>query len=349
MRTKKNVSVGIDGITCVVSGCLVPCETKFPEDSDKPLMKLTPKQNTTEIGVILPRAIRQNNNIGFRISDTKMLLDTVQTINRALKTIIRRDWSELLVKQIEVACTVDIGCADELIIDSLMNFVSRIFLQVDKSNKESNIQNAVRTKPIMKYVTGKRRKNCTFVKDEVTKSLETTLCSNKRLKWKAYSKGAFSEFGGDTSIFRLEGVYCERGIKYVIQKKDDYITLQDVLKQDAIRAFINQFKVDYSEIIIPRIKGFLKESEQLIFNQLHQSSAYNALLINRDIVYDMRVYRKALKRYYEEKNKTNGAYRKMLCSVTKRMQREGIGISDRVIVVLEDVSSAMKVSDNDTD
>ena len=119
MRTKKNVSVGIDGITCVVSGCLVPCETKFPEDSDKPLMKLTPKQNTTEIGVILPRAIRQNNNIGFRISDTKMLLDTVQTINRALKTIIRRDWSELLVKQIEVACTVDIGCADELIIDSL--------------------------------------------------------------------------------------------------------------------------------------------------------------------------------------------------------------------------------------
>ncbi|MCB6415242.1 hypothetical protein LI221_09250 [Faecalimonas umbilicata] len=347
MRTKKNVSVGIDGITCVVSGCLVPCETKFPEDSDKPLMKLTPRHNKTEIGIILPRAIRQNNNIGFRVIDTKMLLDTVQTINRALKTIIHRDWSELLVKQIEVACTVDVGCADELTIDSLMNFMSRIFLQVDKPNKESNIQNAVRTKPIMKYVTGKRRKNCTFLKDEVTKSLESTLCSNKRLKWKAYSKGAFSEFGGDTSIFRLEGVYCERGIKYVLQKKDDYVTLQDVLKQDVIRAFIDQFKVDYAEIIIPRIRGFLKEAEQIIFNQLHHSSAYNALLINRDVVYDMRIYRRSLRRYYKEQSKSTGAYRKMLCSVAKRMQGEGIDISDKVIAILEDISSAMKISDTD--
>ena len=61
----------------------------------------------------------------------------------------------------------------------------------------------------------------------------------------------------------------------------------------------------------------------------------------------MRIYRKALKRYYKEQNKADGAYRKMLSSVTKRMQGEGIDISDRVIVILEDVSSAMKISDTD--
>lgn len=347
MKTKSNVNVGVDGITCIISGCLVPCETKFPEDSDKPLIRLIPKYSTTEIGIILPRAIRQNNNIGFRVSDTKMLLDVVQTINRALKTMISRDWSELLVKQIEVACTVDMGCVDELTVDSIMSFMSRVFLQVDRPSKERNIKNSVRTKPIMKYVTGKRRNGHTFLKDEVTKSFETSICTNRRLKFKCYSKGAFSEFGGDTSIFRLEGVYCERGIIHVLKKKDGYITLQDVLKQDAIRKFIDQFKVDYAEIVLPQMRGFLKEAEQLMFDQLHHSSAYNALLINRDVVYDMRIYRKALKRYYKEQNKSDGAYRKMLSSVTKRMQGEGIDISDRVIVILEDVSSAMKISDTD--
>lgn len=342
MKTKSNVSVGIDGITCIVSGCLVPCEMKFPEDSSNPLMKLTPKHNITEIGVILPRSIRQNNNIAFRVSDTKMLLDAVQTINRALKHMIHRDFSELFVKQIEVACTVDMGCVDELTIDNLMNFMSRIFLQVDKPNKESDILNSVRTKPIMKYVTGKRRDGCTYLKDEITKSFETSLCTNKRLKFKSYSKGAFSEFGGNSSIFRIEGVYCERGIKHVLQRKDGYIVLRDVLTQDAIRGFISQFKIDFAEIVLPQIRGYLKEAEQLVYETLERTSAYNALLINKDIICDIRVFRKSLKRYYRNQNKSDGAYRKMLCSVTKRMQTEGISISDKVIEILEKISKAIR-------
>ena len=345
MKTKSNVSVGIDGITCIVSGCLVPCETKFPEDSSSPLLKLTPKHNTTEIGIVLPRAIRQNNNIAFRVSDTKMLLDAVQTINRALKHIIHRDFTELFVKQIEVACTVDIGCADESTIDSLMNFMSRIFLQVDqvdKSNKESDISNRVRSKPIMKFVTGKRREGCIFLKDEITKSFETKLCSNKRLKYKCYSKGAFSEFGGNSSIFRIEGVYCERGIKHVLQRKDGYIVLKDVLTQDAIKGFISQFKLDFAEIVLPQIRGYLKEAERLIYKTLKKTSAYNALLINKDIIYDLRIYRKSLKRYYRDQNRSDGACRKMLCSVTKKMDKEGIQISDKAIEIVEEISRAIR-------
>lgn len=271
MRTKSNVSVGIDGITCIVSGCLVPCEMKFPEDSSSPLLKLAPKHNTTEIGIILPRAIRQNNNIAFRVSDTKMLLDAVQTINRALKHIIHRDFSELFVKQIEVACTVDLECVDELTIDNLMNFMSRIFLQVDKLNKESDIPYTMRSKPIMKYVTGKRREGCIYMKDEIAKSFETKLCSNKRLKYKCYSKGAFSEFGGNSSIFRIEGVYCERGIKHVLQRKDGYIVLKDVLTQDAIKGFISQFKLDFAEIVLPQIRGYLKEAERFVYDTLKKN------------------------------------------------------------------------------
>lgn len=342
MRTKQNVSVGVDGITATVSGCSIQKEIKFPEGSNNPFLRLKPKGNTTEIAVILPRTIRDNNNIGFRISDTKQLSDVIQKVNRPLKQIIQRDWSELCVTEIEVAVTVDLGVADELTIDTTMNFLSNVLLRQDTPNKEDNKVNAVHTKPMQKFVTGKKRNNCNFIYDEVTKSLETSLWSNRRLKWKAYSKGAFTEFGGNSSIFRLEGVYCEKGIRQVLGKKDDYITLQDVLTQRAIRGFIVQFKQDYSEIITPRIRGYLNETQQIVFETLKRTSAYNALLINKDILCDIRIYRRALKQFYEANNKSDGAYRKMLCSVTKKMQKEGICISDEIIGIFETIATAIR-------
>lgn len=342
MKTKQNVSVGIDGITTIVSGCSITKEIVYPIDSKNPILKLKPKGNKTEIAVILPRAIRDNNNVGFRISDMKQLAEAVQLVNRALKQIIGRDGSELCVTELEVAVTVDLVIVDELTINSAMNFLASVLLRQDTPNKEDNKVNAVHTKPMQKFVTGKKRNNCNFIYDEVTKSLETSLWSNRRLKWKAYSKGAYSEFGGDTSIFRLESVYCEKGMRYVLGNKDGYITLQDVLKPKAIKGFISQFKIDYTEIVAPRIRGYLDETKQIVFETLQKTSAYNSLLINKDIIVDMRIYRRALKEYYKVNNKSDGAYRKMLCSVTKKMQKEGICISDKTIGIFEMISTAIR-------
>lgn len=340
MRTKQCVSVGIDGISATVSGCSIQTEIVFPS-AENPYLRLKPKGNSTKIAVILPRTIRSSNNIAFRISDCKYLLDVIQKVNRSLKQLIQRDWSELCVTELEVAVTVDLGVPDELAIDSAMNFLSQVLLRQDRINKESKRKNAVRTEPLQKYVTGKKKQGCNFIYDEVTKSLETTLWSNRRLKWKAYSKGAYSEFGGDTSIFRLEGVYVEKGIRQVLKKKDGYVTLQDILTQRAVKGFITQFKRDYTEIIAPQISGFLNEAEQLVYKTLEKTSAYNAFLINKEIVYDMRIYRKALRKYYRTQNKSDGAYRKMVCFVTKRMNKEGIYISDKTIGLFETIGKAM--------
>ena len=341
MRTKQCVSVGIDGISATVSGCLIRTEILLPSP-DNPYLRIRPKGDRTQIAIILPRTIRDNNNIAFRASDCKYLSDVIQKVNRTLKQAIQRDWSELFVSELEVAVTVDLGVPDELTTDSALNFLSRALLRQDRPNKESKYSNAVRTAPCQKYVTGQKRKNCDFVYDETTKSFETMLWSNKRLKFKAYSKGAYSEFGGDTSIFRLEGVYCERGIRQVIGgEKDGYITLQDVLTQRAIKGFIAQFRKDYTEIVAPRIRGFLNEARHLVYDTLERTSAYNALLINRDIVYDIKIYRKALKKYYKTQGKSAGAYRKMVFSVTKRMEKEGVHISDKTISLFETVGNAM--------
>lgn len=67
MKAKQKVSVGIDGITCVVSGVFVLDEIHYPRESLKPILKITPKNKTTEIGIILPHTIRKDNNIGWLI------------------------------------------------------------------------------------------------------------------------------------------------------------------------------------------------------------------------------------------------------------------------------------------
>lgn len=140
MKAKQKVSVGIDGITCVVSGVFVLDEIHYPRESLKPILKITPKNKTTEIGIILPHTIRKDNNIGFRVSDTKMLADVVQAINRGLKSTIHRDWSELYVRSVEVACTVDMNCTDKCAVDSAVKFLCRCLLQEDRVNKEKTEQ-----------------------------------------------------------------------------------------------------------------------------------------------------------------------------------------------------------------
>ena len=345
MKAKQKVSVGIDGITCVVSGVFVLDEIHYPRESLKPILKITPKNKTTEIGIILPHTIRKDNNIGFRVSDTKMLADVVQAINRGLKSAIHRDWSELYVRSIEVACTVDMNCTDKCAVDSAVKFLCRCLLQEDRVNKEKTeqgIPNALRKKPIVKYATGERKEGCIFLKDEIVSSFETSVLSNKRLKWKGYSKGAFSEFGGETSIFRLEAVYTAQGLKHVLESKDREITLQDILKQKSIRKFIEQFKVDYKNLLCPCINGVLNESVQLTVNELEHTSVYDAFLISKEYMYDFRVFKKALKNFYAKKNKSIGSYRRMLYNVRKKIKEKDIHISEHMISIFEAISKAVK-------
>lgn len=68
----------------------------------------------------------------------------------------------MFVKELEVAVTVDMGCVDELAVDSAMNFLARVLLRKDRPNKDAKRDNAVKTEPLQKYVTGKKRNNCNF-------------------------------------------------------------------------------------------------------------------------------------------------------------------------------------------
>ena len=49
MKAKQKVSVGIDGITCVVSGVFVLDEIHYPRESLKPILKITPKNKSKRL------------------------------------------------------------------------------------------------------------------------------------------------------------------------------------------------------------------------------------------------------------------------------------------------------------
>lgn len=343
MKTKKNISVGIDGITATISGCLINKEIKYPEERQTTMIHFKPKRNVTEIGIVLPRTIRENNNVGFRISDCKELSEAIQNVNRALRKIIHRDWSELYVTQVEVACTVDLGIVDKTTIDLVLDFLNRVMLQEDRMNNNLKRKNAVKSRPTVKYVTGEKRRGCVFINDEITKSLNTDLWSNRRLRFKVYSKGAYSKFGGDTSILRIEGIYCQKGIEHILKQKDNYITLKHVLTQKAVKSFVNQFKVDYSEIVAPNVNGFLNESETEIYRALKKTSAWNVLQSYKGDIYDMSTYENALRKHYNDKNSSDGAYRKKLYDIRKKMNDEGMPYSRSVIKMLKDIERTMNI------
>lgn len=342
-QNKSSCTVGVDGITCVISGCgnMVSCETCLPSE-DNYFLKLTPKGQNTEIAIILPKTIRIDNMIGFRTVDIKMLDDVIQAITEQLKPY-SKDYTDCCVQQLEVALTVDLGSVDDITINNLMNLFSDALLV---NQKKTEGKNKYSCKPQQQFVCGEQFKtDYYFIKKKVTKSFITDTWSNKRLKFKCYSKSAGSIFGGDTSVFRLEILYNERGMRHIlnINPNQDNILLKDVLKERSIKALIKSFKQDYRTILVPRLLGYLNETERYIFERLHTMSAYNTLLSCIHFIPDITVYRKALHRYYIEQGKKENAFRKMFATVVKKLKEdEEIEISDRTIKVLQLIGKETK-------
>lgn len=342
MTKNRRLTVGVDGITAFVSFCGITQELRFPDNQEQePYISAKPKGTGAEIGIILPRTIRNNNLIGFGKKDIKSLDETITNINRTLKKIIGKEISDLFVNKVEVALTINLGKVDNVTTNSLLQLFKKVLLVEKKENKKSNKKNTFITHPQCQYAVGKKRKNCSFILDEEPLSIETSLWSNRRLKWKIYSKGAGSVFGGDNSIIRLEGVYVERGIKHILGTKEPDITLQEVLTTKSIEGLIEQFKIDYCEIVSERLKGYMKETEQLLLESLETNSAYNAIVLNRDILPDINIFRQALKRYYMKHGKTEVAFRKMFSNVTRRLNRKEIFFSSETLNILEEVKKIM--------
>lgn len=333
-KNSTNISLGIDGITCSVVGKLVQKEQFFPIDAEHPLLHIKPKGNNTEVAIILPRFVRDNNSIGFGTKDANRINDVIDQTNKILKHCFKRDTTDLVVRSVEVALTIDMNIVNETLTNNLVSFMSRILLDAEmKTESNKSIYS-----PQNKYVSGKRRKGYIYIKDEIVKSFETSTLSNKRMKIKCYSKGANSSFGGESSVFRLEFVFNERGIRYITKKED--VRLSDILDRKMIKKFIEQYKQDYMEIVAPKIRGFLRESVRIIYDSFKDNKkVYDVLLLNKDIIYDIAVYEKALKKYYKLQNKTDTSYRKMISRIRNKLTNEtDIYISDGMIDLFENIT-----------
>lgn len=338
---KNRISCGIDGLTCSISNLSIECEIKYPLNSKDYFVKLTPKKNSTEVAIILPRTLRKTNEIPFRLSDIRQLDSSVQDVSRALKKLVGIDLTDVNVKQIEVGVTVDLGEANEIKADFLIAFLSKVFLPLSKQRMTK--ENAINCSAQTKYVIGQLRDGYCFLKDEKTLFFETKMLSNRRFKIKAYNRGAYTEFGGKTSICRAEFLYGERGIKHIMGVKDyNLISLQDILSLTTIKKSIEQFKDDYITIAFRNINGWLDETSDVILKSLRERNPYNTLLLQKDLIYDFNIFKRSLEEHYKNRNKTNDAYRQMLYSVKTRMKSDGVIIPDGVIEILDDIEKKIK-------
>ena len=207
----KNVSVGIDGISVSISRVLVNRPTYLPSEK-RWFMQLVSKRNQTEIAIVLPRTVRETNVDGFSVKDARKLFEDAESAIRGQfsRNFPQAEFEGCVVRSIEVALTVSFREPGDstIVVDNLVNLFSRALLETDVNRQ----QNA--------YLMGKRREGYLYLKEQYVKSLETKQDTSGRFKIKVYSKqkgSAFDDGKEQDSVFRLELVYGERGIRQALK------------------------------------------------------------------------------------------------------------------------------------
>ena len=334
-KPNTSISCGIDGITITTGDLGIREETCLPSE-DNYYIKLNPKGNKTEIALLLSKMVRPNNNIPYRVSDIKnCLFENKDTLEKLLKHKLpdkKTSIDYLNVSQIEIAYTVDLNKVDDVTIMGLLNLYSNALLEnktvIDKSlnrTKENKQEQYVVGVPI--------KQGYYFLKRKELESFETTLHSCRRFKVKGYSKGAYSNKGGKSSLFRLELIYTKKGIRDALHlSNSNDLILSDVLSQNNLISLIKQSKKDYRAIIKPLVDGYVEESEQYVYELLNKTSVYNAFLLSLPYVVDVNTFKHSLVKFYKSKHKTCDSCRKMYYRTIKKLKQvEQISLSDEVL------------------
>ena len=313
----KNVSVGIDGISVSISRVLVNRPTYLPSEKQW-FMQLVPKRNQTEIAIVLPRTVRETNVDGFSVKDARKLFEDAESAIRGQfeRNFPQAEFESCVVRSIEVALTVSFREPGDstVVIDNLINLFSRSLLETDVNRQ----QNA--------YLMGKRREGYLYLKDQMVKSFETKTDTSGRFKVKTYSKqkgSAFDNGKEQDSVFRLELVYGERGIRQALKLlKGEPIYFAGIFNEKAIVLLVNEFRKDVTKKVLPSVTGMLNDITNVFYKSLRQKKGYDAIMENVGILYDYQLFSKALHRNYRKTGKTEDAFRRQRNRLFNRLKNQ---------------------------
>lgn len=112
------------------------------------------------------------------------------------------------------------------------------------------------------------------------------------------SKQLFEEKGImlKEKLFRIEIVLLDRELTKLFGEK---LTITNILNKQALEKAVNRYKEIFNEDIIPSIKYYLNQCVNQIMADLSTTDRISSSIIRqKEIIYDVKILRKALKRYY---------------------------------------------------
>lgn len=114
----------------------------------------------------------------------------------------------------------------------------------------------------------------------------------------------------ESNLIRVELVFLDRMLDRMYSSKK---SLEDILTRKAIETLIDQYKETFDEICEKNITPMLKACAQDVFETLTQSDSgneiSNTLIKCKELIVDIEVLRRALKKWYKFKTMPDSSKR----------------------------------------
>lgn len=275
-------------------------EECLKNESGNDIIKVTCWGGKLSAFVNLPHAIRPNNVQPFQLSDCiKIELvrnQVVEYMRSYLQKYLKDKYSDEFLSILNITkmeCNLTIKCVGGCKPKDVINLFEKAFSKVTVY-KETDDKGKTHKKPERGITTSKSHEWVLKIYD---KSFQQRQAGNLKV---------------ESNLVRVELVFLERMLERMYSDKK---SLEDILTRKAIKTLIDQYQVTFDEICETHIKVMLNNCVQEIFESLTCSDSGNevsdTLIRCKELIVDIEVLRKALKKWYEFKGVADSSKRRI--------------------------------------
>ena len=248
--------------------------------------------------VNLPHAVRPNNIQPFQLSDCIKIdfvrNQVIEYMRSYLQKHLKDKYSDEFLSMMSVTkmeCNLTIKCVGNCKPKDVIRLFERSFAKVTVY-KETDPNGKTHRKPERGITTTKPHEWVLKVYD---KTFQQRQAGNLKV---------------ESNLIRVELVFLDRMLDRMYSSKK---SLEDILTRKAIETLIDQYKETFDEICEKNITPMLKACAQDVFETLTQSDSgneiSNTLIKCKELIVDIEVLRRALKKWYKFKTMPDSSKR----------------------------------------
>lgn len=276
-------------------------EEKLKNEAENDIVKLTCFGGKLSAYVNLPHAIRPNNVQPFQLSDCiKLELirnQVVEYMRSYLQKHLKNKYSDEFLTMLTVTkmeCNLTVKCVGDCRPKDVIKLFEKAFPKITVY-KETAPNGKIHKKPERGITTTKPHEWVLKVYDKTFQQRQ-----NGNLKV-------------ESNLVRVELVFLDRMLCRMYSNKK---SLEDILTRKSIKILIDQYQVTFTEIIRKNITPMLDACVQDVFETLTQSDSgkeiSDTLVRCKELIVDIEVLRKALKKWYMEFRKVPDSSKRMV-------------------------------------